>query len=1731
MFEWLRARLSEKQVQPTLKSEPVFSETENLQSVEGVSPLPSGILDYWHEVLIKDDLDGLQSADVRIPLSNPEQLARPGFDLGFGKYRRQALDFIVERDEQERRKSVEEESSENALASEVATADLTEPPSACPLPSEPDERRIPMALVFHVTEKAKMRVIWPQPRDEEGKGAEDKSADEKTPRLNIVFWFPFDLNADKEICLPRDERDCYPRIVRQWLDPQPLIAHQDMPAVIGYFETYRQALKAFFSEQGRTSDLERYVEGCFNLFARVQADGEDYPSSDLAGHWVTVPRTPSYATRALSRVYRALPRANSIGALEQLISPGRLRLPLRVDASASADVLFRHLAMVDKAAKPETPDEARSADPLNSSQRRALHALVGLGKNEGVIAVSGPPGTGKTAMLRAMIANQWVLAAYDQAEHCPVTVVCGATNQSVENVMGTFDGAVGDRHPLARRWLVSKGKRLLGFTASAPSKSKLEKHRDKFTVLEASEAALPIQGVGASCTYIKGNERAKAALEMARCFEGAFSSLETLFGVLFTAEHKTRVSDCTRQLARLRKVEEAAGDTAEDDVSLRRDILDLLGVLVEILGQGVRKAVDLQARVDISMSLEQLQSLLPSEGWSAERADSVSKRWCEAQDAPFRLAIREELLDVLWRPVIFQLAARYWEVRWLISAMEKGAPISRREALRRAAMLLPCMVATLHSAPRLLSEGQQPLFGFANLLIIDEAGQAAPELGVPILSLARQAVVVGDLKQLSPVSSLTPELELRQVLDRWGDEATLDTLCVRGADAATGSIMKLAATGASYAEARPDGTLRDGLLLREHYRCARSIIQLCIDLLYHDHDRDAQGMVLNRELVPMVDDPRPGFLGDGDLPTLDTDEEQALLARMKGSFPLPPLGFYQTGGPNDGPVKGDSWSNPGEVQAIVRWLKETGLPLARWAARAEGRAGEQVPLEKLVAIVTPFRGQAKAIRRAIGEQLDPHCEGLSDRLTIGTVHTLQGAEKPVVLFSAVNKDSRATRRLEDNHRQRVFIDRDDGRLLNVAISRAQKSFILFGHSELFFSQQVMNVGNDLPSAIVGRCLAGVDEPQRAQLTGVVRRPAHKLGPRALMVVESAHKAGIIQEFMPAYVQVFGCGGHIRELPGAGTIRWCDGLRPRWQLSQREGSDLQSALCNAATRLLQCDELVLGTDDDAQGEAIAWHILQVLQDAPWFLHVKRIRRIRFHALTQPALERAFHAGVSVPLVGETAQQRAASALRALNMGLAYGAIANRVLDNLIGSVYLHHGVVGGGRVKGPLLRALAGYGDSPGLPSKRHTLAIELKVDERTVPARLMVRRGKTGWLPWGSDRLEDAHRLLEHLPEAVIASEPCLLEVEERLLPAPEVLGTGLVLQEAFRRLGWLPSKTMKALQGLYELRSVDDEESPLSPFGEGWACEDAGGRLRLTALGRARAKSLLENPWLEGISSNALLYDFDQALNRFAEKTNASEQDYADFLGTWARRFDDRKEADTSPPIALPDSVTLDAEGNALALFSGQPEVPIGDWEPVSAAPPSCASGKGADEEPVPIAAGARTGAHGALVPLNIAIGADSPAMQAFSAHQRQLYDLMSKLTLASALRDGEAQVTRRVYPLAWPQMETHRQVEIGIEVTTVRPGHYRGWFDLDPEGLSRYTALWGDEDTERLLAGRAVLSLQPMADDALRTSSLPEPTVDRLLTWMETRGHGRPSTFATHVEGLLRSTRREKTGGEGND
>lgn len=90
-------------------------------------------------------------------------------------------------------------------------------------------------------------------------------------------------------------------------------------------------------------------------------------------------------------------------------------------------------------------------------------------------------------------------------------------------------------------------------------------------------------------------------------------------------------------------------------------------------------------------------------------------------------------------------------------------------------------------------------------------------------------------------------------------------------------------------------------------------------------------------------------------------------------------------------------------------------------------------LKKTVGIITPFSKQAKIIEKLLQQK------GING-LTVGTVHKLQGDERLLVLFSSVYG--------ENNKSNGKFYDRGSN-MLNVAVSRAKDSFIVFGHPDVF----------------------------------------------------------------------------------------------------------------------------------------------------------------------------------------------------------------------------------------------------------------------------------------------------------------------------------------------------------------------------------------------------------------------------------------------------------------------------------------------------------------------------------------------------------------------------------------------------------------------------------------------------------------------------------------------------------
>ena len=137
--------------------------------------------------------------------------------------------------------------------------------------------------------------------------------------------------------------------------------------------------------------------------------------------------------------------------------------------------------------------------------------------------------------------------------------------------------------------------------------------------------------------------------------------------------------------------------------------------------------------------------------------------------------------------------------------------------------------------------------------------------------------------------------------------------------------------------------------------------------------------------------------------------------------------------------------------------------------------------------------------------------------------------------------------------------------------------------------------------------------------------------KPLVVVESPAKAKTLSKFLGGDYDVRASVGHVADLPSKGmNIDVDNGFKPTYELTDRGKTvvkDLKSALKEAS-------ELYLATDEDREGEAIAWHLLEVLNpQVP-------VKRMVFHEITRDAILAAGDTALSamtlhVDLVNETA----------------------------------------------------------------------------------------------------------------------------------------------------------------------------------------------------------------------------------------------------------------------------------------------------------------------------------------------------------------------------------------------------------------------------------------------------------------------------------------------------------------
>lgn len=287
----------------------------------------------------------------------------------------------------------------------------------------------------------------------------------------------------------------------------------------------------------------------------------------------------------------------------------------------------------------------------------------------------------------------------------------------------------------------------------------------------------------------------------------------------------------------------------------------------------------------------------------------------------------------------------------------------------------------------------------------------------------------------------------------------------------------------------------------------------------------------------------------------------------------------------------------------------------------------------------------------------------------------------------------------------------------------------------------------------------------------------------LVIVESPAKAKTINKYLGPGYEVLASYGHVRDLPPKdGSVAPDDDFKMLWQVDSRA----QPRINEIAKALKGADKLILATDPDREGEAISWHILEILKDKG-AIDGKKIERVVFNAITKQAVADA----MANP--------------REIDGALVDAYLARRALDYLVGftlSPVLWRKLPGSrsaGRVQSVALRLVCEreLEIEKFIPKEYWSIAATLATPrDETFEARLVGADGKKiTRLDVGSG--QEAADFKQALDAAQFTIASVEAKPAKRNPYAP--FSTSTLQQEASRKLGFAPAITMRLAQRLYE--------------------------------------------------------------------------------------------------------------------------------------------------------------------------------------------------------------------------------------------------------------------------------------------------------------------------------------------
>lgn len=720
------------------------------------------------------------------------------------------------------------------------------------------------------------------------------------------FYIPATVSSSGQLHPPKNT---FAFFMREFLDPSPAINYP----IIGEVDDSKKIDKFANSY----SSFSKYLGKCESYFKNVTGftyEGLDLEGWDCINHFALIPDpSSSSSSKNLIKILGEV--------LEKKRHPGCIRAISEIKKSSKKENSYTKYKLYSDAKKHLAHISPEHS--LSISQRDAVYKCRNLKEYE-IYPVTGPPGTGKTTVLQSFILNNWVSSALNQSEYPSLQVVCGATNQSVLNVINAFEQSSNHQNNsiLYKRWLPKVHS--LGTFCSSFSKSK---------EVESYQIEL-LDGQGFSNLIEKEDFIESAEKFFLDCFNSFFKETRSIKTALETilAQLKEESKKLFSELQKIHKI-------------------GLKDILLSIL--------------------------------SHSKKDELKNYHSYLQN-----------LDTGIRHDLFVLAMHYWEARWLIETRKELKARAKKNDLKLKlrskpndwklrAMITPVFVSTTGSVGKFFSHPNHRDEPIIDILYFDEAGQIPTEKAAPVMCLAKKTVCIGDTNQLEPYTVISEpldqillyDLKITKDLDNYEEFINLTNL---GIPASSGNIMSCA-----LSISKTKNNVDTGSFLTEHRRSVPKIISFCNELSYH-------GMLnpLRKEIQDRV---------------------------------LPAMGFFKIESPSQ--KAGQSRKNLKEAEQIIDFIKNY-----------ENKILDKYQVDDLsqvLAVITPFTAQVKIF--------EDHLRYRYPSMIIGTINSLQGAEKEIVLFSSVYSKS-------DFH-EKVF-DKSP-RLLNVAVSRAKDSFILFGCMDIF----------------------------------------------------------------------------------------------------------------------------------------------------------------------------------------------------------------------------------------------------------------------------------------------------------------------------------------------------------------------------------------------------------------------------------------------------------------------------------------------------------------------------------------------------------------------------------------------------------------------------------------------------------------------------------------------------------